>query len=94
MFIAHESIQIASSVGAQFVWRLYFAPTELGLVCDRPSYKHSAPPELKRIWLAVLPLYNLRIDHRARNAPSDGTGDVTTRVLYFSIYLRRASVSG
>jgi len=26
-----------------------FAPTELGLVCDRYSYKHSAPTELTRL---------------------------------------------
>ena len=30
------------------------APTELGLVCDRCSYKHSAPPELTRL-VAALP---------------------------------------
>ena len=32
--------------------------------------------------------------HLVKTAPIDGTDDVTTRVLYFSIYLRRASVSG
>ena len=30
------------------------APRELGLVCDRCSYKHSAPPELTRL-VAALP---------------------------------------
>jgi len=29
------------------IWRAYFAPTELGLVSDCCSYKHSAPTELK-----------------------------------------------
>src|SRR5437588_275298 len=36
------------------------APTELGLVCDRCSYKHSAPPELTPL-VAALPLRNLRM---------------------------------
>jgi hypothetical protein len=33
---------------------LSFAPTELGLVCDRSSYRHHAPTELKR-WLRPRP---------------------------------------
>src|SRR5438128_2243790 len=36
----------------------------------------------------------LRLNHRTRNAPIDGTGEVTIRVLYFSIYFRRSSASG
>src|SRR6266446_1839387 len=39
-------------------------------------------------------LCNLRINQRTMNAPIDGTGDVTARVLYFSIYLWRSPVNG
>src|SRR5207248_8119484 len=38
-----------SSVGAQCISRLCFAPPELGLFCDRCSYKHFAPMELTRL---------------------------------------------
>ncbi len=39
-------------------------------------------------------LRNLRMNHRTKNDPIDGTGAVTIRVLYCSMYLRRSSVSG
>jgi len=47
MFIDDLLLTLQRSRGAQCVRRSYFAPPELGLVCDRPSYKHSAPTELK-----------------------------------------------
>ena len=31
----------------------YCAPPALGLICDRFSYKHSAPPELNARWVAA-----------------------------------------
>jgi hypothetical protein len=46
MFIDTELFKFPSSVGAQRVSTSHFAPTELGLVCARYSYKHSAPTEL------------------------------------------------
>jgi hypothetical protein len=46
MFIDYGDLRFNSSGGEQCVSRLYCAPLELGLVCDRCSYKHSAPPEL------------------------------------------------
>ena len=46
MFIDTWLLTFHSSVGAQCVSRSYFAPTELGMVCDRCGYKHSAPTEL------------------------------------------------
>jgi len=42
MFIDTELFKFPSSVGAQRVSTSHFAPTELGLVCARYSYKHSA----------------------------------------------------
>ena len=46
MFIDTDCVTFHSSVGAQCNWSLNFAPTELGVVCDRHNYKHSAPTEL------------------------------------------------
>jgi len=45
----------------------YCAPTELELICDRFSYKHSAPPELiARLVAAPAALCNLRISRHPR----------------------------
>ena len=46
MFIGTWLFMFHSSRGAQCLCRSYFAPLELGRVCDRWSYKHSAPTEL------------------------------------------------
>src|SRR6185436_20524457 len=46
MFIETSLFTLQRSRGAQPVWSLRFAPPELSLVCDRCSYKHSAPTEL------------------------------------------------
>jgi len=43
MFIGTWLFTFHSSVGAQCVSTSHSAPTELGLVGDRYSYKHSAP---------------------------------------------------
>ena len=40
---------------------LCFAPTELGLFCDRCSYKHSAPTELTRL-VAAPPRCAIRVN--------------------------------
>ena len=40
---------------------LSFAPTELGFVCDRCSYKHSAPTELTRLVAALPRCENFRV---------------------------------
>ena len=44
---------------------LYFAPTELGLVCNRGSYKHSAPTELTRL-VAAPPRCEVRVNEPRR----------------------------
>ncbi len=49
LFYRYSYAYAYSSVGAQCISRLCFAPTELGLFCDRCSYKHSAPTELTRL---------------------------------------------
>ena len=46
-----------------------FAPTELGLVCDRDSYIHSAPTEL-----TLLNPRNLRMALSSRATPSLAVG--------------------
>ena len=49
-----------------------FAPTELGLVCDRDGYIHSAPPELTL--LNRCNLRNLQMALSSRATPSLAVG--------------------
>ena len=46
MFIENSLFTFQRSRGAQCIWRFCYAPPEPGRVCDRWSYKHSAPTEL------------------------------------------------
>jgi len=46
MFIDTWLLKFQRSRGAQCRWESCFAPPELGMVCGRGGYKHSAPTEL------------------------------------------------
>jgi hypothetical protein len=48
---------------------LSFAPMELGLICDRCSYKHYAPTELTRFGLRPRPRCVSAVNKRSIHSP-------------------------